>query len=174
MKRRTLVAALPAVLAGCATQSSVVDGDAIDPRHGVLALKISTNATQGFIGLAPYTPSLSAGITRELFSIMKENFDLAGGDNYFVRHMLAGEYMWNEMTAGMKRALLYSRSKITVAAKTVTYVGHINLTVFDRSVLIQVLDREDDMRQHLSGNYPKTLASLSFHKELTQLGLTPS
>ena len=163
--------ALPSAFMGCAAPSGVVDGNSLNAGNSVLALQLSTNVTGGYIGLAPYTDSQASGVARELFSLVKENFQLVNGETNFLRQMPPGDYMWNELVVPMKKASLYSRSKISVLPDSITYVGHLRITVYETRYELRVVDREQDMRNYLSDSYPRLLNAISFRKRLAEVGL---
>lgn len=166
--RRTLLIGAPFALSACATTSSVRDGTQVAAAQGVLALRLSGNRT-GILGFNPYGESSFGARFAENLVGAKGTLQFIDGDRYLVLPVDAGEYMWTKLTVANQYAWLESSTRFRVRAASITYIGHIRIFVADRKFSIGVVDREADMREHLSANFPQYSQSMPFQKTLAEV-----
>lgn len=89
-------------------------------------------------------------------------------DDYVVRVLPAGDYSWGRFTIGNKVGTLAAGSRFRILPGTINYIGDIVLNTFSTTFQVQVTDRTGEMKAHLQGKYPATLAVLPFQKSLAQ------
>jgi hypothetical protein len=171
--RSLLHGLLALALAGCATMSSVEDGQKLEPGQGFLALHIGSNSA-GNLWYTDYSPSTNFGQRfADAMSGGRGGVHVYQGERYWLLARPAGEYMWYEFNIGTSRARLYSSNRFVIRPGAITYVGHFRVTVADKRLRIGVRDGAADMQRHLAETYPAILKAHPFERQIAEFGLTP-
>jgi hypothetical protein len=183
--RRLFTSAIVAVmtlLAGCVVPPMAKDGDAVKPTQGLLALRISSNV-DAKLSYVDYSDVSTFGSRwTEYMTGPKGAFLVSTGEEkYIVVPMAAGEYMWSRFDfypkfswtqdSNPKFAWLQTTNRFRVEANTITYIGHIRISVVGSRLMLSALDREDDMRAHLESSYPAYLSGMQLRKAIAELRL---
>lgn len=169
IQRRTLLVAAPTVLLGCSTMSSGVDGAALGPNQGVLALRLGANRS-GMLSFMPFgETSVGDRIVENMLGPKERLFFKEGEDRYYVLPVDAGSYRWSRIDSGNQYAVLRNSTYLRVAAGKITYVGHVRISVLGGKFMVRVTDREEEMREHLEANFPNYSKSMDFQKSLAEI-----
>jgi hypothetical protein len=161
------------LLHGCAIVPAAKDGEALKSNQGLLAFHVSSNsdATLSFIDYAN-TSTFGSRFGENMVG-PKGLFRIKAGETFYVVPLDAGEYMFSKFSAYPRYAWMQATNRFKVSANTITYIGHIRISVKDYRYSLQALDRELDMRSHLADTYPTYFKSMGFEKSIAQLSLQP-
>ncbi len=170
--RRFLAIALALLLAGCATKSSVPDGQVLKPDEGFLALHISSNVG-GNLWYTDYSASNNfAGRLMDNMTAHK-GVNFSHGERYVLLNVRAGDYMWHQFNMGTTSASLRSSNRFRILPGKVTYVGHLQVEVAGTRFRLRARDNGTDMQRYLRDSYPEITRTHPFEKQLAEFGLKP-
>lgn len=155
------------LLTGCATSTSIADGKPLQKGQGLIAMKVRSN-TDAFLNYNKHQADSTFGnrFAEEMFGATG-SVAIKNGQYYWVLPVKAGDYMWSKFSMGNMFAWLHATNKFTVKENSITYIGHIDIVASGNNFRIYVQDNEDDMRQHLSLQYPNFLSRYPVEKQLT-------
>jgi hypothetical protein len=170
---RFIISLLLAVaLAGCASRSSVDDGQQLQAGEGFIALRIDSN-TAGNIWYTEYSKDRNfASRFGDAMVGGRGGVQIVNGQRYWLLNRPAGEYMWYEFNSGNAVARMRegaNRFRITPGA--ITYVGHVEVNRSGSRLRLRVRDDEADMRAHLEATYPGIYKAHRFEKQIAEFGL---
>jgi hypothetical protein len=169
MKRRNFLLTAPVILGGCTTAiTSATDGTQLTAGQGVLALHLSANDT-AFLTFNPYGESTFGTRFTENMIGAKGGLRLMDGERFVVLPMDAGPYMWSKLTRGNQFAWLQSSTFFSVRPATITYIGHLRIHMSSGKYLVQVRDREAEMKEHLQAYFPGYFKTLPFEKSISDV-----
>ena len=170
---RLFIALMLAVaLAGCATKSSVDDGQKLETGEGFIALHIDSNIA-GNLWYIEY--SSTNNFMARLGDAYRQTtgVHVYNGQRYWLLNRPAGEYMWHQFNTGTATASLRASNRFRVKPGVITYVGHLQVHVAGNHLSLRARDGEADMRRHLESTYPAILRAHPFEKDLAEVGLSP-
>jgi hypothetical protein len=163
-----------ATLQACATSGSVTDGSKLESNQGLLVFHIESDRSVN-LTYDNFDPSRASSTFRStMFGRLgtKGTFEIKSGTTTFVIPADPGDYMWTRLQSGNLVAHLNSSNRFLVKSKTITYIGHLRLASTTNRVLMTADDKETDIREHLSVNFPTYLKTLSFEKAIADFRLT--
>jgi hypothetical protein len=170
INRRQLLAATPLALVACTTPI-IEDGTELRPNEGILALRVSANAT-GWLGITPYgESSYGARVSENLLGAKRSLYFRENESRLIVLSIESGEYMWSKLATTSHYAWLLSSTRLRILAGQVTYIGDLRISFVEPKFSIRVMDREHDMRQSLASSYPLYSDHLPFRKNLAELNV---
>lgn len=170
MLRRTVLLSLPAALAACANTRSVADGTPAAANEGILVVQVS-GTQAGTLGFNPYgESSFGSRFSESMFGA--QGMLLFGPEErYMVRPVPAGEYMWTKLTTGNQYAWLLNSTRFRISPSTITYIGHLRISIASNKFGVRVFDREHDAREYMAAQYPQYMSAHPFQKELANVRL---
>ena len=164
--------ALALAFAGCASRSSIEDGQQLQPGEGFIALRIDSNTT-GNLWYTEYST------TRNFASRFGDSMvggrggvNIINGQRYWLLNRPAGEYMWYEFnTANAVARMREGGNRFRITPGAITYVGHVEVNRSGSRLSLRVRDDEADMRRHLETTYPAIYKAHRLEKQIAQFGL---
>lgn len=158
-------------LTACASVRNAKDGETLEPNQGLLAFYVTSNA-DAVLTYADFAKESTFGSRfGEGMVGPKGQFKIKAGQTYYVVPLDAGEYMFSKFTVYPKFVWLQATNRFKVQANTVTYIGHIQISVKDSSLGLRAADRELDMRSYLADTYPTYFNSMGLEKFIAELRL---
>ena len=156
-------------LCGCVVAPTARDGERLEPRQGLLAFHVTSNA-DAYLNYIDYSSTSTFGsrFGEEMVG-PKGQFRIKAGETFYVVPMDAGEYMFSKFMVDSKFTWLQATNRFKVSANTITYIGHIRINVTNQHFAIQASDREFDMRTYLADTYPVYFKAMSLEKSFAEL-----
>jgi hypothetical protein len=170
MLRRTAIFGLPAALAGCTTAKNISDGADTPQNEGILVMQVS-GTQEGFLNFNVHGESTFGTRFAENMVGPKGTIRFGTEEQLIVRSVEAGDYMWTKLLLlkSNQFAWLSRSTKFKVAKGSITYLGHLRITIIGDRYGVRVFDRETDARNLMAAQYPKYLSSFPFQKELAEV-----
>ena len=169
--RHAAIACISIALAGCTrVQVVAVDSAPLQPKQGLLVMQIKSNA-YARLNYVDYKPEYSIADKLSHEFIGSKGFVLANAraKQYIVMPMDAGDYAWMDSYIAGKSARMDAKSKFTIVANTMTYIGQFDIHVDDMRYGIHVVDQGDDMRTYLAMQYPGYVKAMPMVKQLAEM-----
>lgn len=164
-----LVAVLMLALTSCATTRSAADGTPVSAKEGVLVFHVTTKFPLAQLQYRKFSTNASFGyFFAEEFTGPDGSFLTKEGETYWVKPVKAGEYMWSKIMVDSRYAIFHGSNRFTIKPGTIMYVGHLTLGQVDGSAHINVEDKEPEVRDYLSKNFPKYAQTMNFEKSVTK------
>jgi hypothetical protein len=151
------------ITAGCTSVQVVApDSAPLQPKQGLLVMQIKSNASARL-------NSIADKLSHEF--IGAKGFVLANArqKQYIVMPMDAGDYAWMDSWIAGKSARMDAKSKFTIVANAITYIGQFDIVADDTRYSMRVVDQADDMRRYLGDAYPGYLKSMPMVKQLAAI-----
>jgi hypothetical protein len=166
--RASFIAVILFALTSCATTKSVTDGTPVSANHGVLVFHVNTKFSWAQLQYRKFSTNASfAYFFAEEITGPDGAFLNKAGETYWVKPIKAGEYMWSRLMVDSRYADFHGSNRFTIKPGTITYVGHLAIEETSGSAHIGVEDKEQDMRDYLSKNFPKYAQTMTLEKSVT-------
>jgi hypothetical protein len=166
----TLVLTLVA-LTGCAVSPTTPDGAALKSNQGLLAFHVASNADSALSFVDYASTSTFGSRFGENMVGPKGSLRIKAGETFYVVPLDAGDYMFSKFTVYPRFAWLQATNRFKVRANTITYIGHIGVSVSDNRFGLRAQDRELEMRTYLAETYPTYFKAMDFQKTFVELNL---
>jgi hypothetical protein len=159
------------ITAGCTSvQVVAADSAPLQPKQGLLVMQIKSNASAR-LNYVDYKSDYSIADKLSHEFIGSKGFVLANArqKQYIVMPMDAGDYAWMDSWIAGKSARMDAKSKFTIVANAITYIGQFDIVADDTRYSMRVVDQADDMRRYLGDAYPGYLKSMPMVKQLAAI-----
>jgi hypothetical protein len=172
ISRRSVLILIPTTALGltaCATSTSISDGTQLHDNQGLLAFRVQSDLPAS-MQFDLYDSSRANAVLKDtLFGRLasKGVISFEKGSTTLLIPVDPGEYMWTKFRSGNKYVQLASSNRFSVKRATVTYIGDLVIQIDGMKFAIVATDRETEMKEHVTKNFPQYTAALPFEKAIT-------